>query len=107
MILRKKTVKSGRITDSGRSCKENHLGVRCGLVLRIPAVKEQHLWLGLNPWPGNFCMLLLLSKKKKKKKKAFEEKKKDFVGLLNTSVLGTILATFKHTTLGVPFVAQH
>ena len=45
--------------------------------------------------------------KKKKKKKAFEEKKKDFVGLLNTSVLGTILATFKHTTLGVPFVAQH
>ena len=33
------------------------------------------LWLGFDPWPGNFCMSRAWPKKKKKKKKKEKEKR--------------------------------
>ena len=33
------------------------------------------LWLGLDPWPGNFCMLQVQLKKKNKKTKKQKNKK--------------------------------
>ena len=38
-----------------------------GLVVKDSALSL--LWLGLDPWPRNFCMLWVQPKKKKKKKK--------------------------------------